>query len=74
MPKKKSKTSGITGVTFIIAIIALGLSGYSFLFPQILSTPKVSVYLGDSYNAPVGIYTKVNFDEVTYDDSNVLYV
>ena len=68
MPKRKS--SGIGWVTFFIAIIALGLAGYSVFSPIIKPSPRASVYVSEYYSAPVGTFTSINFDEVIFDTHN----
>ena len=68
IPKRKS--SGIAWVTFLIAIIALGLAGYSVFFPKIKPSPRASAYVSEYYSAPVGVYTPINFDAETFDTHN----
>ena len=64
----KGSGSGAAWAALIIALIALGLSGYMFYTTTLKPTPKASVYIyGGSYSATAGSQEKVNFNKALYD-------
>ena len=63
----KGRGSGVAWAALIIAIIALGLSGYFLYTTTLKPSPKASVYVSTSYSITTTTWTEVNFDKAVYD-------